>query len=173
MPVVYPARVTEAFARFWAAYPTRPDNPRAPALAVFDRLVKDGEDAEALVVAAGRYAAVAAADGIKGRFLPHARKWLHLRYFDDYLTDLPASAEPAQPAPECPHPMDWARPHVSAAAWTSWFAGLSVVPPVEVQPWTVVAPSAFVRDRVQSEYGHLFRRQFGAVAWRVAPKERP
>lgn len=166
MPVTYPAKVEAAFARFWAAYPHRPVNPRAPALAVFARLMKAGEDAEALTQAASRYAAVVKAEAIDPMSIPHARKWLHLRYFDDYLTtDVPAPAEPAQPGPE--HPMDWARAHVTPAAWASWFSQLVIETDADGRV-VVVAPTAFARDRLDTDHRPAFARRYGAgFRWSV------
>lgn len=165
MPVVYSRRVEDSFARFWAAYPARPDNPKAPAKAVFAKLVADGEDPEALVRAAGRFAVKCAEEGIKARFLPHARRWLNQRYFDDYLdADVPAPAEPAQPAPE--HPMDWARASVTAGAWASWFARLTVT--VEDGETIITAPTRLVRDRLDQDHRPLFARRFGRDwRWRI------
>lgn len=164
MPVNYPAKVETAFARFWAAYPHRPVNPRAPALAVFARLMKAGEDADALVAAAGRYAAIVKAEKLDPVSIPHARKWLHLRYFDDYMTpDAPAPAEPAQPAPE--HPFAWARPHMTAASWTAWLERLELD---EVDGAVVItAPTRFARARIDQDHGQLLRRRYGVVIWRI------
>ncbi|MGH7027351.1 DnaA N-terminal domain-containing protein [Brevundimonas sp.] len=164
MPVTYPAHVEAAFNRFWSAYPHRPVNPRAPALAVFARLLKAGESADALIVAAGRYAAVAKAEKLDPVSIPHARKWLNQRYFDDYMTpDVPAPAEPAQPAPE--HPFDWARGHMTTATWTAWFERLELE---EIDGAVVIiAPTRFARDRINQEHGHLLRRRYGGVVWRI------
>lgn len=173
-PPVYPAFVEAAFARFMADYPDRPVNPRAPAKAMFARLVREGEDPEFLIRAAGLYARDMKAAAVRPTFIPHARTWLSQRIFDDYrdAADVPAPADEAQPAPEHPmagHPMDWARAHVTPGAWTSWFSRLSVemAPPGVVRPTLITAPTAFARDRVQQEYGHLIRRQFGTVQWRI------
>lgn len=164
-PPVYTQAVQAAFARFWAAYPHRPVNPRAPALAVFAKLVKAGEAADDLIAAAGRYAAVVKAEGIDPVSIPHARKWLNQRFFDDYLTpDVPASAEPAQPAPE--HPLAWMQPTMAASAYASWIAPLTLTTEGDLP--TITARTAFALNRVQDEYGRQIQKHYGRVGWRVA-----
>ena len=72
-----------AFDRLMKAYPPRGDNPRAPARKVFAELMDEGVDAEALVSAAVRYAEVIKAERRERRMIPHTRKWLFQRYFED------------------------------------------------------------------------------------------
>lgn len=164
-PPAYPQHVQDAFGRFWAAYPHRPVNPRAPALAVFAKLVKSGEDVEILIAAAARYAAVVKAEGIDPVSIPHARKWLNLRFFDDYTApDAPASAEPAQPAPE--HPMAWMRPTMAASAFASWIEPLSIERADDGV--VVIARTAFALDRVRDEWGRQVQKHYGHVVWLVA-----
>jgi hypothetical protein len=164
MPVSYPVRVIAAFDRFWAAYPPRPVNPRARALAVFARLVKEGEDPEALVAAAGRFAEAVNAERIRPIFVPHARTWLHGRDFEDFaIADAPAPAEPAQPVPE--HPLAWLKDHMTTQAWASWIERLTVTG--EPGAIVITAPLELTRDRVVNEYGQLIRRRLGDVTWRV------
>ncbi len=115
--------VRTAFDRFMAAYPARGDNPRAPALVVFDRLVAQGDDAEQLVAAAGRFASAMKTEGREARMIPHARTWLSQRRFEDYLTDAPASALQG-PNPE--HPLHWLAAEIGDAAWVSYIGPLTV-----------------------------------------------
>lgn len=171
MAVVHPAFVVAAFDRFWAAYPPRPVNPRTRALVRFAHLVKEGEDPEVLIGAAGRFAVAVKAAGIKPLFVPHACTWLNQRDFDDYpAPDGPALAESAQPGPEHPaHPLTWLRDHMTPQAWTSWIAQLAV--DETTTPPTIAAPSDFVRERVDQDYGHLIRRRLGVVTWRIERRE--
>lgn len=169
-PPPVPATVAAAFVRFMAAYPPRRPNPTAPARLKFAELVRSGVDAEELIAAAGRFAAELKAEGIRARFVPQARRWLHQREFEDYLTDAPATAAPAQPSPERPaHPLDWMRGHMTAAAWEAWISRVSV----EGEPGSVVlvAPLSIIRDRIQQDYGHVIRRRLGAVTWRIERKD--
>lgn len=157
--------VQAAFARFWAAYPPRRPNPSAPARQVFADLVKAGEDPEALIDAAGRFADLVRVERINSVFVPHARRWLAKREFEDFLTpDVPVSADIDQPRPE--HPLDWMRATMTAAAWSAWIERLAV----ETTDTGVIitAPTRFVRDRVIQDHGPAIRRQYGAVEWRIA-----
>lgn len=164
-PPAYPQYVLAAFERFWKAYPHRPVNPRAPALAVFAKLVKAKEDPETLIAAAGSYAAVVKAEFIDPVSIPHARRWLNQRFFDDYTPDALASADDGQPAPE--HPMDWARAHVTPETWISWFSRLSVQIDDDGAV-AVVVPTAFGRDRLDTDWRPLFLRHYGrAFRWTI------
>lgn len=152
-----------AFDRLMTAYPARGDNPRAPALAVFARLVAQGEDAEALVVAAGRFAEVMKAEGRETRMIPHTRTWLSQRRFDDYLTDAPASA-PSGPNPE--HPLFWLAAEIGDAAWMSWISPLTVEEEGGLP--LVVARTSFQLDRVRkSGWVALIEARLGVACWRV------
>lgn len=164
-PPVYTARVTGAFARFFAAYPWREVNPRARALKAFDQLVTGEKmDPEALIGAAGRFAQVVKAQRIKTIFVPHAATWLNQRDFEDYLeADAPASAGCAQPTPD--HPLDWMRADMAEASWTAWISRLVVV---EVESGVqITAPSSFVLDRVRNEHGRRLKQRYGAITWQT------
>lgn len=164
-PSLTPAQA-EAFARFMAAYPNRRPNPSAPARAKFAEALKAGEDAEALVRAAARFAAVVKAEGIEARFVPQARRWLHQREFEDYLADAPATAPADAPEPSPEHPLGWLRSMMTEAAFKAWISTLEVAAQgdgfVEL-----VARTGFQRDRVTSDHGHHLRRRYGEVRWRI------
>ncbi len=157
-------RAAEAFARFMAAYPPRRPNPSAPARAEFAKLLKEGLDADQLVAAAGRFARLCKAEGVTAQFVPHARRWLKNREFEDFMTDAPAPAGPAQPAPD--HPLDWMRAEMPAASWTAWIAPLSAVA-VE-GGIEITARTAFARDRVRNDHGRRLQQRYGAVTWQIA-----
>ena len=155
--------VQEAFARFWAAYPPRRDNPKKPALKVFAQLVEDGADAEALVRAAGAFAVHVKSKGFDPMFTPHARTWLAQERFEEWMTDAPASAPATGPSPD--HPLAPLYPKVGDAAWASYFARLKVEI-VEGQA-RVVAPTRFALDRVRQSWGRDIAALLGAVRWEV------
>jgi len=157
------AQLLDAFERFWSAYPRRPENPKAPARQVFARLVKGGDSAEALIAAAGRYAAFCKASGKDPLFIPHARTWLNQRRFEDFAEDAQASASSApEPSPE--HPLDFLRP-IAGEGFASWIAPLAV--DLAVVPPVVTAPTAFARDTVRARWGREIEARLGLVEWRA------
>ena len=159
--------LTEAFEAFWAAYPRRPDNPKAAARVVFERRVREGADPAAIVGAAGRYAAAVVARKLDAPFIPHARTWISQRRYEDYPEDVQASA-PVEPTPE--HPLAWIRGQLPESKWASWIAPLRVLE--AAHPVLIIAPTSFALDHVRSEWGYLFRAHYGPdVAWAVQPKE--
>ena len=87
---------SEAFKRFFDAYPKRSPNPRYEAWRVFDGLVTAGEDPEALIGAAERFAAEWRKKGLDAMFVPHARTWLRQRRFEDYAAPEAPAAEDAE-----------------------------------------------------------------------------
>lgn len=156
--------ITEAFDRFWAAYPYRRDNPKAPARLVFARLVADGEDPEVLVAAAGCYAAFVRDEKTPSLFIPHARKWLNQRYYEDYLTAPDASASaPEGPSPD--HPLAAMYAEVGDGVWRSYFAPLVIVrchPGAGVQ-----AATGYAKDKLKRDYGKRIEQLLGPVVWTV------
>lgn len=165
-----PEAVAAAFQRFMAAYPRRRPNPTAPARLKFAELVKAGVDPEQLIAAAGRFAALCAAEKIAPPFVPQARRWLHQREFEDFLTlDAPATADPAQPSPDRPsagHPLAWLGEHMTTAAFASWIAPLRSETGADGET-VLIARTVFARDRVDQDFGHLIRRRLGRVRWRI------
>ena len=156
------------FEAFWAAYPRRPDNPKAAAAQVFERRVREGVDPAAIVAAAGRYAARCTETRLDPKFVPHARTWLsQARYLDYPSEDVPAPAEAiAQPAPE--HPLAWLKDHIGEARWASWIQPLAIV---GANPPTITAPTQFALDHVKGEWGYLLRRHYGELVWAVQSKD--
>jgi len=108
------------FEVFWAAYPCRPDNPKAAARTMFERRVREGADGAAIAAAAGRYAASVKARKLDSAFVPHARTWLSQRRYEDYGPDAPVSADDRRPNPE--HPLYWMIDLMGEAAWMSWIS---------------------------------------------------
>lgn len=163
-----PSKATQsAFERFWKAYPYRAENPKAPARVVFDRLLKEGVCPEALIAAAGRYAAFVAGEKIKSIFIPHARKWLNQRYFEDYMTDpdAPASAQAASgPSPD--HPLAPLFDSIGAASWASYIAPLAIE--CDAAGARIKAPTRFALDRVRNAWGRDIEAHLaGPVLWTV------
>jgi hypothetical protein len=158
--------ILEAFEGFWAAYPSRPDNPKAPARLVFERRVREGADADFIVRAAGRYAAFCASAKKDPEFLPHARTWLSQRRYEDY-PDAPDSPPEAE-TPE--HPLAWLKAAIGEASWKSWIAPLDVLH--AAHPVLIIAQTQFALDHVKREWGYLIRAQMGAdVGWAVKQKD--
>lgn len=81
---VAPRGASDAFERFWSAYPHRGDksDPKKPARAKFDKAVRDGVDPELIVRAAERYRAVSA--GGDPQFNAQAATWLAQERWDQY-----------------------------------------------------------------------------------------
>lgn len=160
----------EAFERFWAAYPRRPDNPKAAAREVFVRRVREGADAEAVASAAGRYADACRKSGLDLKFVPHARTWLSQRRYEDFLeADVPASA-PAKDAscePSPDHPLAALREAIGDAAWRSWIQPLTVTQP-ESGGARIESRNRFALQRVERDYGALIEGVLGPVAWSVS-----
>lgn len=156
--------VQAAFDRLWAAYPYRRDNPKAPARVMFAKLLESGEDAEALIVAASRYAAFCRAEKTASVFIPHARKWLHQRYFEDFMTDAdaPASA-PEGPSPD--HPLAALYAEIGAGAWASYVAPLIIDQTVE--PVRLIAVTRFALDRLRRDHGRRIEAVLGPCIWEV------
>jgi len=76
----------DAFAQFWAAYPSRPGNPKKPAHEVWARLEKAGKLPEPglIVKAAQAYAAQVKAEKTEPRFVAHARTWLNQERWNEF-----------------------------------------------------------------------------------------
>ena len=76
----------EAFAQFWAAYPTRPGNPKKPALEVWLRLEKQRAlpPVEIMVAAAQAYAVSIRRDKTEAKFIAHARTWLNQERWKEF-----------------------------------------------------------------------------------------
>lgn len=80
---------SEEFSEFWKSYPRRLGaNPKAPAFKVFDAVVKQGADPQAIIAGAKRCAA-ADHDKIGTPYIPQAVKWLRDRRWEDYAPDTP------------------------------------------------------------------------------------
>lgn len=150
------------FERFWAAYPRRPENPKAAARAVFGRLLLAGVDPEAIVAGAAAYAALCRREAKDPKFIPHARTWLSQRRFEDYQDEAPASAPAGEPSPE-PHPLAWLLAEIGEEAWRSWIAPLRVETTADGA--RVVARTGFALDRVRRDWGRRIETHYGQVVW--------
>ncbi len=158
-----PAAVQAGFDRFWAAYPARRDNPKKPGLKVFADLVEAGADMEALVRAAGAFAAHVKAEGFDAKFTPHARTWLAQERFEEWTTDDLASAPATGPSPE--HPLSPLHGRIGDAAWASYIAPLVIT--VSFPGARIEAPTRFALDRVRQSWGRDIEARLGRVLWAV------
>lgn len=156
-----------AFDRFMAAFPRRRPNPRAAALALFAKRVQGGEDPEALIGAAKRYAQECAALGTANDFIVHARTFLgpQQRYLD-YL----ASAEGAPPSPDGPRPhaLDFLRDKLNPGDFAVWIEPLVVTPGATFR---IAARTQLALDRVRREWGRLIEARLHPVTWSVERKD--
>jgi hypothetical protein len=163
--------VLEAFERFWSAYPNRRPNPRQVALEIFDRLVRGGEDPEALVGAASRYADECRALGTANEFVVHAKTFLRQRRFEDY----PAPARGTAPGPDGPrdpladHPLAFLALFMGDGDFAAWIAPLKV----ELAGLTrvITAPTKFAQDRVRRDWGGPIAERLGPITWQVERKQ--
>lgn len=88
-----PTALREAFEAFWLAVPKRHADRPGKARAAFALAVKRGADPQALVRAAGRYAADCRARGVGPEWVPLVGRWLAEAGYETY-PDPPAPAEP-------------------------------------------------------------------------------
>lgn len=91
---IKPSLAREKFEEFWKAYPRREgSNPRKPAEEQFVRVVKAGEDPEA-IIAGARRCAEKESKNVGTPYIPQAVKWLRDRRWEDYnasaVTELPS-----------------------------------------------------------------------------------
>lgn len=162
-----PQHVLADFERFFAAYPRRPENPKAPARKVFAELVRAGHRAADLIAAAERYAALCAETRKDAKFIPHARTWLHQHRFEDFLEDASASAPaPLEPSPE--HPLAFLRRVAGDASFASWLAPLDVA--ANDDGVVITAKTGLARDEVRRRFGRDIEDHFGPVQWAVRSK---
>lgn len=155
-------RYSEAFERFWRAYPDRKPNPKAPAAATFQELERAGEDAEGIIQAAGRFAAECRKLDTKSDFIPHARTWLAQRRFEDYLgADADVGEEGARQADDVSaDPLFRAvSGDITPVEYGRWIKPLEIE--IENGVAIVTAPSRFHADWVRNHYGDRLRRALG------------
>lgn len=162
-PIRIPAHVQPIFDRFWAAYPAPLDNPKKPAARVFADLLAAGVDGEALVQAAGAFAAHVRKNRIERQFIPHARTWLNQERYEDWIKDVPASAPATGPSPE--HPLACLQAEVGPGPWASYFAPATVER--TAAGVRLVAATAYARNKLRDEWGRQIVAVLGPVTWAV------
>jgi hypothetical protein len=145
-----------AFERFWAAYPDRPDNPKAAARQVFERRVREGADPEVIVAAAGRYRAFVAGRKLDSLYIPHARTWLSQRRWEDYAE---APVETAAWAPDPGHPLAFLLEKTGEAYWRSWCEPVALDPDFPTPCLRFRTHLAL--DRVGRDWGAEINAHFG------------
>lgn len=150
-----------AFDRFKAAYPARPGNPWAPAREVFAKLVKAGEDPDALIASAAVFAADCARRRLDPDFIPHARTWLKQRRFEDFAP----AAKATEPAGDVDHPLHFLLAITGPDYFASWIAPLRLDMTGETP--VIVARTRIARDRVERDFGRRIAEQLGPVAFIV------
>jgi hypothetical protein len=150
------AELLQAFGRFWAAYPARPENPKAAAREVFMRRVREGADPYVIVAAAGRYAEFTRTARKDAHLIPHARTWLSQRRWEDWP---PVSETPAPAWTPGDHPLAWMCAEIGEGAWRSWIEPLRVV---DGDPVMIIAPRRLTADRVRAQWSGLIGERLGA-----------
>ena len=79
------ASLVSRFDEFWNMYPKKPNNPRKPAQAKFDNLVKKGTDAQLIIDGAGHYASYCKVQNTEAKYIAQATTWLNQeRWANDY-----------------------------------------------------------------------------------------
>lgn len=160
-----PIHLREAFEAFWSAVPKRPADRPGKARDEFARLVQSGADPQALVRAAGRYAADIRARRVDPQYIPLVGKWLREGGHEAFPD--PASAdEPAELTVDTSDSQDPVHTALVAAGMTeadhrSWIARCQIDVDRERSTLQVRAPSRFVADTVQSRFEAVLRRAFG------------
>jgi hypothetical protein len=160
--MTYPAE----FEAFWSAYPKRVPNPKAVAFQKWQTLLKTKTvTAEELTRAAAAFAAECARLKTEQTFIVHARTFLSQGRFSDYLPKPEAVQAVPADLPELFHRLRARRPDLTEAVWKSWLASLRL----EFRPKaTITAPSAFHRQRVETDWGADLAALLGPIVWRVA-----
>jgi len=148
-----PPRYTEAFERFWKAYPARRPNPKALAAQAFTELERAGEDPEEVIRAARRFAAECERLEIAPAYIPHARTWLSQRRFEDYMG--PGEPEADGGADPVGDPLYGAL-DLQPAEYRNW------IEPLRIERGErgarIHAPSRFHADWVRKQYADRLRR---------------
>jgi hypothetical protein len=143
------------FEQFWKAYPRTPNMSKSAALKSWKQQKSHLPPLPSLLSSVAKYRAFLDAETKKqGRTYPakHAQGWLSERRWEGYISEAQAETTAATAAP------DWADDNpkwaafkrtVPATAWNNFFA---VCRPNGSES-TLIAPTAFVRDQIESRYG--------------------
>jgi uncharacterized protein YdaU (DUF1376 family) len=143
------------FEQFWKAYPRTPNMSKSAALKSWKQQKSHLPPLPDLLSSVSKYRAFLDAETKKqGRTYPakHAQGWLTERRWEGYIAQAQAETTVATAAP------DWADDNpkwaafkrtVPATAWANFFA---VCRPNGSES-TLIAPTAFVRDQIESRYG--------------------
>lgn len=155
------AGYTEEFNAFWSAYPRNTNMSKAKAFESWKRSgAAEIPIADMLKAVAGYKAFVAREQTRKtGYTVKHAQGWLTDRRWEPYLESEPVLRAAAVAAP------DWgnAEPRwskfksgLAPAAWQSFFAPCRLA-----DEFTLMAPSPFVRDQIDTRWGQTLDAIFG------------
>lgn len=161
-----PIHLREAFEAFWKAVPKRAADRPGKARQEFTRLVKGGLSPQALVRAAGRYAADVRARRVDPQYIPLVGKWLREGGHETYPDPAPAG-EPVELTVDTSGSQDPVHTALVAAGMTeadhrSWIARCQLDIDRERSTLLVRAPSRFIADTVKERFEAVLRRAFGA-----------
>jgi|694.fasta_scaffold28940_6 hypothetical protein len=152
-------QVNEDFEAFWAAYPKRPGNPKAPARKEWERLSGryDFPRLEVMIECARRYAAHCAKDARGPEFIAHTRTWLFQERWRDWqvegqqrLPEAPGQAKAnLEPDGSWRTEGPWLvfRKEVGEQVWKWWFNDLTF------EQGVLTTRSKFDRDYIDQKYG--------------------
>lgn len=152
--------INDDFEAFWAAYPKRPGNPKAPARKEWERLCKryDFPKVEVMVECARKYAAHCAKDTRGPEFIAHARTWLFQERWKDWQVGNGPDASQTVPQAQKAEPVldgSWRsqepwlgfRKELGEQVWKAWFDYQTY------QQGVLTVKSKFERDYIDQKWG--------------------
>lgn len=155
---LFPKTVSEAFERFWRAYPPRRPNPKADAERKFFAIVKRGGDPELLVGAAGRFREECEQLGTHSAFIPQARTWLHQDRWRDYPA--PADAGPVKDRSKAPEGSveERLRAAIGDAEYFAWIGKPGIVVATGPGRAEILVPNRFYAEQLERRFEAAIRR---------------
>jgi uncharacterized protein YdaU (DUF1376 family) len=159
------------FEQFWKAYPRTPNMSKSAALKSWKQQKSHLPPLPDLLSSVAKYRAFLDAETKKqGRAYPakHAQGWITERRWEGYISQAQAETTVATAAP------DWADDNPKWAAFkrslppTAWANFFAVCRPNGSES-TLIAPTAFVRDQIESRYGSSLFAVFNDFKVKVSP----
>jgi hypothetical protein len=150
------------FEEFWKAYPRNANMSKAAALKSWRKVAKQLPPLPDLLKAVAGYKAFVAKEQAKpgkAYTVKHAEGWLSDQRWEPYLETAPVlAASVAKPDWADANPL-WSsvKSGMPATIWSSFFAECAW----DDSGMSLLAPSSFVRDRIESQFGSQLRSVFG------------
>ncbi|PWR17694.1 DnaA N-terminal domain-containing protein [Zavarzinia aquatilis] len=159
-----PIQLREAFEAFWKAVPKRPADRPGKARDEFGRLVKRGVDPQALVRAAGRYAADVRARSVDPQYIPLVGRWLreggHEAFPDPVPAEEPAELTVDTSVTQAPVHTALVVAGMTDADHRSWIARCQLDVDRDRSALLVRAPSRFIADTIKERFVPVLKRAF-------------